>query len=684
MSKQQVPARCLNAIRAATVHAMAWFLRRRLIVGMVSLAWLLFRSGLRPHRMAYPCQQAAASNVAAVIGGTALAGLLLHRFRRRLLRREKVIACAAIIVLAIVVVQGSTLIADSLAPHATAVIPQAHLADQPVYPAAELSARPIAATGADAVVAVKRNPTITYGSTSPYDKASNPAYQFVWGTVAELKLGPADNPLRDLVQPGSVVLIKPNVAGTDCTQAAAIRPVVDMCLQAGASRVNIGDCSPCGYTQTNLDGLGLTVMAQTLRSRGKPVYTVVFSVDSPWSWVQLGSASAYDGSGYAQSNLQSIQYTSTYFSRTDSHGVNPQGQVMGWHAMPDYLLTADVVINMPKLKVHDALVGTFGIKNWVGAGLHSTVSSTPSCDVNFARVCHWGASASNNYDYSFGNDFMWRDLADMHRATMYWKNGQLQSAPQRKYMVVVDAITAVDHRQNVGGGGTAVQLGTVLASVDPVACEAVTHRVIRWDFRLLPNANNAPSVPSHPWGTNDPARIRSVGDPIGPAFGTLFTSDNFTSYPDHTAMKINDLAPPQIVSVAENLLGSRLDIVVQANSDAVAVFLSYGDDGTGSPRVVRMARNGSTFSVRMLAASMDYRVTAQDRFFNWAAGEQRQIVFVPQPDVNGDGRINILDLITVRNSLNKDPMSDDGAAISDVDANGRVNILDLIAIRNSL
>ena len=634
--------------------------------------------------MAYPCQRAAAANVAGMIGGTALAGLLLHRFRRRLLRREMAVACAALIVLAIVAAEGYSIVADSIAPRASAVIPQAHLADQPVYPAAELTARPATATGVDAVVAVKRNPAITYGSSPPYDKASSPAYQLVWDTVAELNLGPADNPLRDLVQPGNVVLIKPNVAGTDCTQAAAIRPVVDMCLQAGAGRVNIGDCAPCGYTQRNLDGLGLTAMAQTLRSRGKPVYTAVFSVDSPWSWVQLGPASAYAGSGYAQSNLQSFQYTATYFSQTDSHGVSPHGQVMGWHAMPDYLLTADVVINMPKLKVHDALVGTFGIKNWVGAGLFSTVSSTPSCDINFARVCHWGTGASNSYDYSFGNDFMWRDLADMHRATMYWKNGQLQSVPQRKYLVVVDAITAVDRRQNAGGGGTTVQLGTVLASVDPIACEAVTHRVIRWDFRLLPNANNAPSVPSHPWGTNDPARIRAVGDPIGPAFSTVFASDNFTSYPDHTAMKINDLAAPQIVSVTENLLGSRLGLVVQTNSDAVAIFLWYGDDGAGNPRVARMARNGSTFSIRMLAASMAYRVTAQDRFFNWTAGEQRQIVFVPRPDVNGDGRINILDLITVRNNLNKDPMSDDGAAISDVNGDGRVNILDLIAIRNSM
>ena len=684
MNEQPFVVRGINATRTAILRMMAWFFRRRLVLGILSLAWLLYRSGLRPHRMAYPCQQAAAANVAGVVGGTALAGFLLHRFRRRLLRREMAVACVALIVFGIIGVKGYAIIADVFQIRASAVIPQAHLADQPVYPSAGLTAFPDAATGGDAVVAVKRNTAITYGATQPYDKASNPAYQFVWDTVAQLRLGPADDPLRDLVRPGNTVLIKPNVAGVDCTQSAAVRPVVDMCLQAGAARVNIGDCGPCGYTQGNLDGLGLTAMAQTLRSRGKPVYTLAFAVDSPWSWVNLGPDSAYSGSGYTQANLQSSQYSATYFSQTDSHGVNPHGQVMGWHAMPDYIFSADVVINMPKLKVHDALVGTFVVKNWVGAGLFSTVSSNPSCDINFARVCHWAAVASTNYDYSYGNDFMWRDLADMHRATMYWKNGQLQSAPQRKYLAVVDAITAVDHRQNVGGGGTPVQLGAVLASVDPIACEAVTHRAVRWDFRLLPNANNAPSVPSHPWGTNDPARIRVIGDAIGPAFNALFTSDNFTGYAEHTAMKINDLAPPGIVSVGESRVGSRLTIEVQTDADAAAVFLYYGDDGTGNPRVARMARNGSAFSMQMLAATMTYRVVAQDRFFNWISSDQRQFTFVQQPDVNGDGRVNILDLITVRNSLNKDPMSDDAAAISDVNADGRVNILDLITVRNSL
>jgi len=47
-------------------------------------------------------------------------------------------------------------------------------------------------------------------------------------------------------------------------------------------------------------------------------------------------------------------------------------------------------------------------------------------------------------------------------------------------------------------------------------------------------------------------------------------------------------------------------------------------------------------------------------------------------DVNGDGIVNILDLIAVRNSLNSCSFA------ADVNADGRVNILDLIVVRNAL
>ena len=134
----------------------------------------------------------------------------------------------------------------------------------------------------------------------------------------------------------------------------------------------------------------------------------------------------------------------------------------------------------------------------------------------------------------------------------------------------------------------------------------------------------------------------------------------------------------------DNLVGSRLDITVTTDADAAVVFVYYGDDGSGSPNVARMAKDGTTFTMRMLASSMDYRVVAQDRYFNWQPSATTTVAFVANPDVNNSGSVNIVDLIFVRNKLNGDVMSDDGAAKADVNADGKVNIIDLIKVRNEL
>ena len=53
-------------------------------------------------------------------------------------------------------------------------------------------------------------------------------------------------------------------------------------------------------------------------------------------------------------------------------------------------------------------------------------------------------------------------------------------------------------------------------------------------------------------------------------------------------------------------------------------------------------------------------------------------------DVNYDGRVNVLDLILVRNSLGRDPASSTEAGKADVNADGSVNVLDLLVVRGRL
>ena len=53
-------------------------------------------------------------------------------------------------------------------------------------------------------------------------------------------------------------------------------------------------------------------------------------------------------------------------------------------------------------------------------------------------------------------------------------------------------------------------------------------------------------------------------------------------------------------------------------------------------------------------------------------------------DVNYDGKVNILDLIFVRNSLGRDPASSPAARKADLNNDGKVNVLDIITARNGL
>jgi len=46
--------------------------------------------------------------------------------------------------------------------------------------------------------------------------------------------------------------------------------------------------------------------------------------------------------------------------------------------------------------------------------------------------------------------------------------------------------------------------------------------------------------------------------------------------------------------------------------------------------------------------------------------------------------VNILDLISVRNSLGKNPASDPAARRCDLNNDGAVNVLDVIAVRNQM
>ena len=84
-----------------------WFVGNTLLAGFFALMWLLLRSGTRPSRLAYPCQQAAATTASLAFGAPLVAALIAARcFAGRLIRNRRALAVAAVGLFATIGVRG--------------------------------------------------------------------------------------------------------------------------------------------------------------------------------------------------------------------------------------------------------------------------------------------------------------------------------------------------------------------------------------------------------------------------------------------------------------------------------------------------------------------------------------------------------------------------------------------------
>jgi uncharacterized protein (DUF362 family) len=647
-----------------------WFwcilVRNRFAIAIASLIWLIWRSGSQPKRLAYPCQQAAAANLGAL--AVLFVPSLMRRRRARQGRRsaglgELATGSIALAGMLFILVSAGVFVysdaGDSFGPGSPATYSW-NSAD--LSAATPLTSRVLEPTDGESVVAVNRNTSVTYGS-QPYDPGTNSAYDLIWQTIVDLQLGTADNPLADWVidSDGDGVIeahIKPNHVQTTgdvngnrspgYTHPATFRPLVDMLAAAGATKITIGDAcavdnnyftsvaDPDGLTQTYVDQLELAANAMPGVTQNVTVDRIDLNDYSKFTWVDLGAdsgesgISAYYGSGYDESHLAKAnpgQADSNYFVQYDTQGQAGPGQsnCMGWLAIPNGLLDADVVIDLAKLKVHYYGVTTAILKNYVGATMLDTYNSGGWN--GWCRVTHepWGGGTV--YQKNFGNDFLWRELVDAHRTILYYRDGVFSPSVTRRSLYVLDAINAAE-TNHFPEPPQPYWLHTVLAGVDPVAVDAVGARLQRYDFRHIPIINNAHYASigsSRPLGTADPGKVRLVGDTlIDGTFNHVFDFDDRydqnRSWSDWANTTIADLTPPTINTATASYQGGNW--VIHANvSNGHVVYYYYGDDGTGAPNVVRLGKNGDTYSATVSGNAGSGTFVAQDEYFNTSTAE---------------------------------------------------------------
>lgn len=321
------------------------------------------------------------------------------------------------------------------------------------------------------------------------------------------------NPLGRYVHPGDTVLIKPNFVmdynptgdGTEClfTQPGLIAAVVDYILiafQGVFGKIVIGDAP---MQECNFDSLkqksGLDVLVRYYEKKGIDIQLVDFrglkstivrgmhhsvvSETTKGTIIDLGNDSEFkDYSDAEIRKLRITNYDPTFLSKHHAEGKHE-------YFISDYLLTADVVINMPKPKTHRKAGITGALKNMVGINvrkeflphhtmgakdseigdeyqnrdklkeLASAIKDKQNCAMSSGKYskAQFFKLASQIFIYMdrffskdyflygswYGNETISKTICDLNKILMFAnKRGIMQEHTQRRLLVIADMIVS--------------------------------------------------------------------------------------------------------------------------------------------------------------------------------------------------------------------------------------------------
>ncbi len=127
---------------------------------------------------------------------------------------------------------------------------------------------------------------------------------------------------------------------------------------------------------------------------------------------------------------------------------------------------------------------------------------------------------------------------------------------------------------------------------------------------------------------------------------------------------------------------------VESRSGTVKVEAIYDmdvtvDGATASSGAPSASASGNKITVDVAGAANNEPLVIEFMAVNGACETPTALcVRLAAGDVNGDGSVNVLDLVAVRNNLNQEAV--EATFRADVNADGAVNVLDLVAVRNNL
>lgn len=383
------------------------------------------------------------------------------------------------------------------------------------------------------------------------------------------------NPLGELIQPGQKVIIKPNLVRHShlgegdyqavVTHGSLVRCVLDYVAIAlqGKGEITVGDAPvQSGDFSKTVDQTGLIEVCDDVsKTWSIPIRLLDFrlrsmSVDERQCVVEEAVLEG-DPAGYMSVNLgkgsllsplgdQYERYRVTNYDCTEMR--KHHNKTINEYLIPQTVLDADVVINLPKLKTHRKVCLTAALKNLVGINgqkdwlphhrcgslkeggdeyrypsvlkkfntkLIQKIDRNPFSKLNWSRrlairiATRLSRSVSrDSFEEGswYGNDTLWRTVLDLNRLLVYAdKNGNMTDIPQRKTLTIVDGIIAGEGEGPMEPD--ARSCGLLIGGVNPVAVDAVLATLIGFDYSKIPLISKGFEIDDWPLSQFRPGNI---------------------------------------------------------------------------------------------------------------------------------------------------------------------------------
>lgn len=432
---------------------------------------------------------------------------------------------------------------------------------------------------------------------APDDLASdNGAYRLVREALRLMNPegfgSPQWNPLGGIIQPGNCVLIKPNLVDDSewtngqITHPAFLRPIIDYVYKACGSggRILLAEGPwAAGIFDRLVAATGILALVEHLATVHRvPVVLKDLNKASRETTplVDLGAVSELR-------TVERIWY--------DAHGeVMQEGgdPGVGRYRIAPSVLKADVVICVPKAKVHCSGGVTLAMKNMLGI--------IPAWDGPHEQAELKDCAHTSDVDRAAGargmyldNDTIWRSMADLNRILLYADaRGVLHPDRQRRYLAIVDGIVAAEESQY---HPHPYPLNTVVISADPITADAVTARCMGFDPRLLKSVTKAAVRTDFSLGTGHPSQVKVIvsgREGLSAIYRHALTPElHVFSWQGH--LEADDFDPPEVLDWRWDVESGELEVTVRDSAGVAWVRVAYSYEGESRIKALHLSEGNS-------------------------------------------------------------------------------------------